>query len=476
MSERKVASRKERLMFEQLIRQDMEYGIKREIIDSPQIKNNCNQNYHQSQVIIKNYNNINQNNQNVQTSKNISQNNNLENDIKRRALAQKFKIKTNKGKRDMVWEQKKQLKYAKYEQLMKEKQEYYDQQLSPKITPSNNNCQYQRETPSNQQRINSNSQPYNYNNGFNGKNYKREEPPNGQYNKWVTHRNGQLMYTPDEYQNRIQINIPEMTQTQKCQKEESNNYNQKMTPQHEYQREIPGKYEQAIIPPKQYKREIPNKYEKRVTPKQQYQRGILNNYEQIMTPKLRYQRESLNNNEQRIIPQHQFQRCNPQHKQSIPSDFKNENIQYNNNQRNIPQQPYQRNNNYQNDINSQITNNSNNRNLTFEYNQGRQSLNNNNNMTLRTPHPQFIQSRMQVINQYDNYNHNLKGSRTPFVDYKTGQNIYNQKRFTPGQNQYSDIPNRPPSRPFGEISFKQQNGGEDMENYKYNYSNTNNYY
>jgi hypothetical protein len=70
----------------------------------------------------------------------------------------------------------------------------------------------------------------------------------------------------------------------------------------------------------------------------------------------------------------------------------------------------------------------------------------------------------------------LKGSRTPFVDYRTGQNIYNEKRFTPWRNQYNDIPNRPPNRPFGEISFKQQNGGENMGNYRNNYPNTDNYY
>ena len=40
MSERKVATRQERLMFEQIIREDMKNGIQREIIDSPQVQNN----------------------------------------------------------------------------------------------------------------------------------------------------------------------------------------------------------------------------------------------------------------------------------------------------------------------------------------------------------------------------------------------------------------------------------------------------
>ena len=75
----------------------------------------------------------------------------------RRTLAQKFNIRINKGKRDMVWEQKRQLKFAKYEQLMQEEQQYYEQQLSPKMTPSNynnynNDEKYQRNSPNNQQR------------------------------------------------------------------------------------------------------------------------------------------------------------------------------------------------------------------------------------------------------------------------------------------------------------------------------------
>ena len=106
-------------------------------------------------------------------------------------------------------------------------------------------------------------------------------------------------------------------------------------------------------------------------------------------------------------------------------------------------------------------------------------MNNNNNYPSRTPQPQFNQPRNSMQNQYDNYNNNLKGSRTPFVDYKTGQNIYNQRGFTPGQNHYNDIPNRPPSRPFGEISFKGQNNAENMDGRgypKHNYSNSKNYY
>ena len=146
-----------------------------------------------------------------------------------------------------------------------------------------------------------------------------------------------------------------------------------------------------------------------------------------------------------------------------------------NNQRMTPQQEmqYQRRNSPNNNMQNYNNNiNYNNRNMPYEYNQGRISPNN--NYPLKTPQP-----RSPMQNQYDNYNNNLKGSRTPFIDYRTGQNIYNQRGFTPGQNQYNDIPNRPPSRPFGDISFKGQNNGQDMGNRGYsrhNYSNQNNYY
>ena len=49
MSERKVASRQERLMFEQLIREDMKNGIQREIQDNSQTPNNYIQNINQNQ-------------------------------------------------------------------------------------------------------------------------------------------------------------------------------------------------------------------------------------------------------------------------------------------------------------------------------------------------------------------------------------------------------------------------------------------
>ena len=152
----------------------------------------------------------------------MNQNNNIDIGAKRTTLAQKFNIRTNKGKRDMVWAQKRQMKFDKYEQLMQEEQQYYEQQLSPKMTPSNyNNEQYQRPTPSNQQRITNNYQQNNYNNFQNN---QRETPlnqqrltPNEVYYKRGSPNNGQMMNSPYDNQSRNQMNQQRITPSQQYQ-------------------------------------------------------------------------------------------------------------------------------------------------------------------------------------------------------------------------------------------------------------------
>ena len=220
-------------------------------------------------------------------------------------------------------------------------------------------------------------------------------------------------------------------------------------------------------PPEEYQRNTPNNMQ-RMTPQQEYQRGNPNidqreQYEQ-------YEYQNNRQNQIRMTPkqQYQYENGNPEYDPRLnyrrtPSY---------NDQRMTPQQrgpngtPYN-----QNSYNRQTPNNyNNNRNSPY---QNRQSPNN--NYPMRTPQPQYNQNKAQIQAQYDNYEYNMKGSRTPFVDYKTGQSVYSKRGFTPGQNQYNDIPNRPPSRPFGDISFKgQQNGGDNYQ--RYNYSNQNNYY
>ena len=112
MTERKVSSMEERLMFEQIIRQDMQNGIQRTISSTPTAQNSYNQNIpknNQNQNQIRtpnsnlNYENENNNNQNMNNQNRI-------NNEPKRTLAQKFNIRTNKGKRDAVWEQKRRIK------------------------------------------------------------------------------------------------------------------------------------------------------------------------------------------------------------------------------------------------------------------------------------------------------------------------------------------------------------------------------
>ena len=251
--------------------------------------------------------------------------------------------------------------------------------------------------------------------------------------------------------------------------------------------------QQEINTPQQYQRGTPNNIGQRLSPQQQYQNQ---NYKETPQQNGRNSPNYNNNNyNQRNTPQQNFQNYQNQNNRSTPINDPNPRMspqQTYNNQRITPNQQYQRNNmiynneqnmnlnnrqtpNNYNMRNSSTPNNYNMRNSPYE-NQGRQSPNHFNNTSFRTLQPQFNQSKNQ--NQFDNYNNNnLKGSRTPFVDYRTGQNVYNPHRFTPGNGQYNDIPNRPPSRPFGEISFKGQNNGEgEMGNYRHNYSNPNNYY
>ena len=197
MTERKVASKQERLMFEQLIRQDMQNGIQRTISNTPKTPSNYNeninimQNENQNQIRTPNSNlNIeNNNNQNINMNKN---NQNIINREPKRTLAQKFNIRTNKGKRDAVWEQKRRIKIAKYEQLMQEEQQYSEQQSSPKMTPQNIN-NINNDSQINPQRMTP-QEGYMRKTPNNMENMQRMTPRE-QYNN-----NQRMNYPPEEYQ------------------------------------------------------------------------------------------------------------------------------------------------------------------------------------------------------------------------------------------------------------------------------------
>lgn len=76
MAEKKVASRQERLMFEQLIRQDMQNGIQRTISDNAQTPNNYSNNNNQNRNPNINYSNQNGNYPKVQSPNSQTPNNN----------------------------------------------------------------------------------------------------------------------------------------------------------------------------------------------------------------------------------------------------------------------------------------------------------------------------------------------------------------------------------------------------------------
>ena len=335
MAEKKVASRQERLMFEQLIRQDMQNGIQRTISDNTQTPNNYSNNNNQNRNPNINYSNQNGNYPKVQSpnsqTPNNNQKNNQNNNVNngpKRTLAQKFNIRTNKGKRDAVWEQKRQLKFAKYEQLMQEEQQYYDRKLSPKMTPSeankqmnnyNNGGQYQRGTPNNQPRMTPQEQyqrgtPQG---GYQQQQYQRGTPsqpgmtPQGQY------RGDNQNYDQRMNYRRTPSNDPRMNQQQQYQNDNRTPYNnnQRMSPQQQYQRDnTPYNNNQRMSPQQQYQNgnNTPYNNNQRMSPQQQYQNGNGTPY----------------NNNQRMSPQQQYQNGN-----GTP---------YNNNQRMSPQQQYQR--------------------------------------------------------------------------------------------------------------------------------------
>ena len=236
MTERKVASREERLMFEQIIRQDMQNGIQRTISSTPRTPKSYTPNnpQYQPQPQIQNQNqnqmrspNSNLNYQNDNQNQNINEQNQIKiNKGPKKTLAQKFNIRTNKGKRDAVWEQKRRIKNAKYEQLMQEEQEYYEQQQgSPKMTPQNinsinneNDMQYQRKTPNNQPRMTPQQQQY-----------QRNTP------------NNQPRMTPQQQYEGTPNNQPRMTPQQQ-----------------QYQRNTPSNQQRMNYPPEDYQRVTPN--------------------------------------------------------------------------------------------------------------------------------------------------------------------------------------------------------------------------
>ena len=107
MSEKKVATRQERLIFENLIRQDMQRGIRRSSQFSQKENQKTFQSKSQQNNMIRNEpqfpiqnNNINMMNNNIPMPMYTTQ----------QSKNRRFNVKRNIGKRDAIWEQKRKRK------------------------------------------------------------------------------------------------------------------------------------------------------------------------------------------------------------------------------------------------------------------------------------------------------------------------------------------------------------------------------
>ena len=109
MSEKKVATRQERLIFENLIRQDMQRGIRRSNQFSQEESLN-NQNNFQSRTQP---NNMIRNEPQFPIQNNPNMMNNIPMNNKHQQIKnRRFNIKRNIGKRDAIWEQKRKRKMS----------------------------------------------------------------------------------------------------------------------------------------------------------------------------------------------------------------------------------------------------------------------------------------------------------------------------------------------------------------------------
>ena len=395
MAEKKVASRQERLIFEKIIRDDMQNPIQRNIPNTFPTPQNS-QNYVPTPVNNQEYYPIQSNNAQSQTPMPVKQQT-----PKQRLI----NIKRNIGKRDAVWEEKRRIKMQLVDNIMNnntneykqpemirpqnemQRQPMYNDNIPPKIEPM-------RRTPMNQ------NQMY------------PERTPNIP----------QPGYTP---QQRTPMNHPGYTPQQRT---PLNNWMPQPQPGYTPQGRTP-------IPQQGY------------TPQQRT--PMYNNPPpQQRTP---YINPNIQNQPTRgYTPQYQprspYAQNNP-----IPTP-----------QRNIMspnQQPL--------------------RSPYGNYPPSGMAPIPNMNQQTRTPHQQYpsrtpapMSHTMQAP-----YNQNvMRNSRTPFVDYKPSSSFYDQNRIENPNN--FQISNRPPSRPFGNVSFKGTSRGGQMDPYYYERENikTNNNY
>ena len=182
MSEKKVATRQERLIFENLIRQDMQRGIRRSNqFSQEEIQNNQNnfQSRTQQNNMIRNEPQFPiQNNPNMMN--NIPMNNKHQ-QIKNR----RFNIKRNIGKRDAIWEQKRKRKMSMMSNNNSNQGMNYGRQQQGEIQYNQrsgynqgNNQQYGNTPNTNMNQNYNRTMPNPNNNNYQLQNYNNRPTPN----------------------------------------------------------------------------------------------------------------------------------------------------------------------------------------------------------------------------------------------------------------------------------------------------------
>lgn len=509
MDEKKVATKQERLMFEQLIQNDRQYPNRRQNqmgrgsemmpTNTPQVQRN---NLEQPQL---------QPNETYQPQQgNASK-------IQQRPL-----IKRNIGKRDGVWEEKRKRKMEMIEYLNQREQHQYDDRQYPrdqymneykKNTPSepqgplSNKRIEQNETPmkKQQQRMTPISQEYNQqlkiipmNN--NESNLQRKTPIlNSGQQAERTPLNIQQNRTPinsmypQGNNNEIQRKTPLQNQDIRSSMNQDNSLQQQRTPlNHDY-------YEQHNSSPMQNYNQTMANQQIRSTPLTNNSDTRQNNLHNTMDQTNNNNRTPLNINQD--INQRDYQNHNnalrktPQYGYNLtPNNQPNRtpyNVQQNGTPFNQPQQnrtpynqpqpgnfPYD-----QPQLNRTLYNQPQQNRTPFNqlqqaYQQPQydeqENYNRNNQQYSKTPQQYGVnESNYQRTPQYQHdqiAQQQMRYSRTPFTDsqgnpsYKPSGSFYAQNN-NPNTIQ---IPNRLPSRPFDNLSFKdQRNGNQRGSNQNY---------
>ena len=439
MAEKKVASRQERLIFEKIIRDDMQNPIQRKnpnIFPTPQ----NSQNYVPTPM----------NNQGEYPI----QDNNIPNHTpipnKQQTPKQRLiNIKRNIGKRDAVWEEKRRIKMQLVDNIMNnnsnnntneqnqgdmmrpqdniQRQPMYNDNIPPERSP----IEPIRKTPMNQMYperspINPNIQPQP------GYIQQQRTPMNQpgytpQQRTPLNNRMPQPGYTP---QQRTPMNQPGYMPQQRTPMPQPGYPQQQRTPMNIPNQMQPGYTPQQRTP--MYPNQIPQQRTPYNNPNipNQPTRGYTPQYQ----PRSPY---SQNNPNYIPTPQRNVMSPNQQPLRSPYANYPSNGIE----QRGPTpmQQP-------------------------------------NMNQQIRTPYQQYPSRTPAPMSHtmQTPYNQNsMRNARTPF-DYKPTNSFYGQNRIESGSN--FQISNRPPSRPFGNVSFKGTNRGGQMEPYYYERENINSNY